>query len=201
MPRQADSADGLSDVRSQAASRLAGGPDGQRTIAYGRDALSVLCELAVSPATAGDALTLLHELQVHQIELDLQAEELRESRIELESALRRQMELYDAQPVGCFTVDRAGKVQALNRAGAAMLGVDGDKALGLFLGNFLDPGSRSVVQELITGLDDGRPQVSASLLLASAADAVRAVDVHAGRGPDGSSVLLVMAPAPSSRGS
>lgn len=201
MPRQADSTDGLSDIRSQAASRLTGGPGGQRSIAYGPDALAVLYELALSPATAGDALALLHELQVHQIELDLQAEELRESRVELESALRRQMELYDAQPVGCFTVDRDGMLQAINLAGAAMLGIDCDKALGQILSDFVDAGSRTALHELITGLDDGRSRVSTSLLLASGADAVRAVDVHAGRGPDGSSVLLVMTPAPSSRGS
>lgn len=200
MPRQAASTDGLADIRTQAASRLTGGPGGQRSIAYGPDALAVLYELALSPATAGDALALLHELQVHQIELDLQAEELHESRVELESALRRQIELYDSQPVGCVTVDRDGTVQALNLTGASMLGIDCDKAFGLLLSDFLDPGSRGVLHELIAGLDDGHSLVSASLLLASAADAGRAVNVHAGRGPDGSSVLVVMAPVPSPRG-
>jgi hypothetical protein len=48
-------------------------------------ALGVLHELASSPSTAEAALALLHELQVHQVELDLQDEELRRSRAELEA--------------------------------------------------------------------------------------------------------------------
>ena len=86
------------------------------------DALAVLHELASSPETAADALALLHELQVHQVELDLQAEELRESRAELESALRRQIELYERAPVGCFTIDRGTVVHELNLTGADLLG-------------------------------------------------------------------------------
>jgi hypothetical protein len=49
------------------------------------DAFRVLFELASSPDTAGDALALLHELQVHQVELDMQTEELMHSRAELET--------------------------------------------------------------------------------------------------------------------
>jgi hypothetical protein len=91
----------------------------------------VLHALASSPQTATDALTLLHELQVHQVELDLQAQELHESRAELESTLRRQIELYDHQPVGCFTVDSRCILHELNLTGADMLGVARDAAFGL----------------------------------------------------------------------
>jgi hypothetical protein len=80
------------------------------------------------PANRTDALTLLHELQVHQVELDLQAQELHESRAELESTLRRQIELYDHQPVGCFAVDSRCILHELNLTGADMLGVARDEA-------------------------------------------------------------------------
>jgi hypothetical protein len=101
----------LADLRSRAASRLTGLAATKGSTASAADALSVLHALASSPQTAADALTLLHELQVHQVELDLQAQELQESRAELESALRRQIELYDHSrwaaspsiPVSCCT--------------------------------------------------------------------------------------------------
>lgn len=194
MSRPAAAPDRLTQVRAQAASRLTGGPDGRRTTAYAADALAVLYDLASSPATAADALALLHELQVHQVELDLQAEELRESRAELETALRRQMALHDALPVGCFTVDRGGLLQQLNLTGAAMLGLDRDKAPGLMLEDFIAPGSRPVLRKLIAELEGAPAPESSHGRLALAADAARAVAVHVRRDPAGPSFLVVLAP-------
>jgi PAS domain-containing protein len=146
-------------LRHQATSRLTGGADDVSTTAQATDALSVLHALASSPDTASDALALLHELQVHQVELDIQAEELRESRAELESALRRQIELYDHQPVGCFTVDPHLVVHELNLTGAAMLGIERDDAFGLNLDGFLSTASKRRMRELIAGAG-ADPQVS-----------------------------------------
>lgn len=144
-------------LRHRATLRLADGAGAQAS-----DALSVLHLLASSPDTAADALALLHELQVHQVELEIQAEELRESREELEAALRRQIELYEFQPVGCFTVDAGLVVLELNRAGAAMLGMERDDACGSSLDSFLSPVGKRSMRELIAdaGAD---PQVSGSL--------------------------------------
>ncbi|MDO9096155.1 MAG: PAS domain-containing protein [Rubrivivax sp.] len=126
----------LEDLRHRAASRLMGPAAGKGRNASAADALTVLHALASSPETAADALTLLHELQVHQVELDLQAQELRESRAELELALRRQMELYEHQPVGAFTIDTQLVLRELNQTGADMLGIDPQEALGLPLDAF-----------------------------------------------------------------
>lgn len=125
----------FSDLRSRAASKLTG--DSQQGPRIATAALGVLHGLASSPATAPDALALLHELQVHQVELDLQAEELRGSRIELEAALRRQIELYDAAPFGYLTVDLDGTLLELNLTGAAMLGGARDMMLGQPLSRWL----------------------------------------------------------------
>jgi PAS domain S-box-containing protein len=114
------------------------------------DALTVLHALASSPETASDALTLLHELQVHQVELDLQAEELQESRAELETALRRHTELYDFQPVGCFTIDSRLVMHELNFAAAGMLGIERDEAYGLGLDIFLVAESQRSLMELLS---------------------------------------------------
>ena len=197
MSRQAAAPRGPVDVRAQAVARLTGGPGGQRATSYAADALAVLHDMASSPATADDALALLHELQVHQVELDLQADELRESRVELESALRRQIDLYDLQPVGCFTVDRGGALQELNLTGAAMLGIERDAACGLSLEEFVEAGSRGVLRKLIADPGDGQAVVSSTLRLAAADGAARSVSVHARRDRAGPSVLLVLAPSPS----
>ena len=63
------------------------------------------------PAETGeDSLRLLHELQVHQIELEMQNAELRRARDEFETALEKYTDLYDFAPVGYFTLDRNGAI-------------------------------------------------------------------------------------------
>jgi PAS domain-containing protein len=153
----------LADLRSRAASRLTGAAASKGSPARMTDALSALHTLASSPKTASDALALLHELQVHQVELDLQAEELRESRAELESALRHQIDLYDLQPVGCFTIDLCLVVHELNQAAARMLGIERDEAHGASLDTFLPVDSQRMLKERVCSVAGG--EQSASCLL------------------------------------
>ena len=56
---------------------------------------------ALSPA---EMHRLIHELSVHQIELEMQQEELMQSRDEMEAGLERYTELYDFAPVGYLTL-------------------------------------------------------------------------------------------------
>ena len=74
--------------------------------------------------TEGDTQRLLHELQVHQIELEMQNAELRRSREELELLLNKYAELYDFAPVGYFTFDSSGQIREVNLAGAQLLGIE-----------------------------------------------------------------------------
>jgi PAS domain S-box-containing protein len=66
---------------------------------------------------------LLHELQVHQIELEMQNDELQQSRAELEASLARYTELYDFAPVGYITLTSDGLIAEINLSGAKLLGV------------------------------------------------------------------------------
>ena len=71
-----------------------------------------------------DTQRLVHELQVHQIELAMQNEELRKARDEMETGLERYTELYDFAPVGYLTLDREGTIREANLTSASLLGIE-----------------------------------------------------------------------------
>jgi PAS domain-containing protein len=80
-----------------------------------------------------DAKKLLHELQVHQIELEMQNEELKQANATAEEALRRYTMLYDFAPMGYFILEGDGSISDLNFTGAEILG---EKRFSLINSNF-----------------------------------------------------------------
>lgn len=106
------------------------------------DALSLLHRLSSNPDNAEDALKLLHELQVHQVELDLQSEEVsaNEQALEEESDLYRN--LYDSAPFGYFIIDSEGKVIQGNLAAAKLFHVGPNDLDGHRIDTFLLAESR-----------------------------------------------------------
>lgn len=109
------------------------------TAAEACTALRVLYNMVLSPKSAAEALALLHELQVHQIELDVQAEEFLATRAEMEEALARQTRLYDSAPTLNFVIDRKTRLVEVNLTAARRLGVDRDELRGQRLDGFLAP--------------------------------------------------------------
>ena len=93
--------------------------------------------LEVLPRAALDQA--LHELQVHQIELELQNEELRRAQAELEIARQRYFDLYDLAPVGYCTISETGLILEANLTAATLLGVARGALAGQFLRQFICP--------------------------------------------------------------
>lgn len=104
MDKESDPADLL---REAAEARLAGAP--------------------VVPLVSTD--TLLHELRVHQVELEMQNENLRQAHIEMEASRDRYANLYDFAPVAYLTVSGEGLVSEANLTCAELLGVERSKLL------------------------------------------------------------------------
>jgi PAS domain S-box-containing protein len=98
--------------------------------------------VAGDPQPAVDAQRMLHELQVHQVELEMQNEELKESRNRVEALLEKYTDLYDFAPVGYFSLDQQGRIREVNLTGAALLGTERSRLLHRRLEHFVVPTSR-----------------------------------------------------------
>ncbi|PKP48650.1 MAG: hybrid sensor histidine kinase/response regulator [Bacteroidetes bacterium HGW-Bacteroidetes-11] len=74
------------------------------------------------PSSEGDLLKLLHEFEVHQIELEMQNDELRIAQQNANVAEEKYTELYDFAPSGYLSLSKDGKITELNFAAARILG-------------------------------------------------------------------------------
>jgi PAS domain S-box-containing protein len=94
----------------------------------------------VCPAEAAaeaDVRALVHELQVHQVELEMQNEELRRAHTQAAEASEKYHDLFDFAPVGCFLWDHKGLILEVNLAGAALLGLDRNLVVKKRFGQFV----------------------------------------------------------------
>ena len=92
--------------------------------------------------STADIQALIHNLQVHQIELELQNEELRRAQLELQAARDRYADLYNFAPVGYFTLDVNGAIVEANLTGATLLNVTRSALIGAPLTHFVAPEER-----------------------------------------------------------
>lgn len=98
-------------------------------------------EALLGSAEKDSGLQVLHELRQHQIELEIQNRELRESQQALEDARDHYAELYDFAPVGYLSLDRNGIIRNLNLTAAALLGRERSHLVGRPLATILSPGA------------------------------------------------------------
>ena len=101
----------------------------------------VLCQRPgdIQILPGADIKTLIHELQVHRIELEMQNEELRKAQVEVEESRSKYLDLYDFAPIGYFTLDQKGLILEVNLAGADLLGMERSYLLKRGFSRFIAP--------------------------------------------------------------
>ncbi|MDP1825639.1 MAG: ATP-binding protein [Archangium sp.] len=95
--------------------------------------------------TPKEAQELVHELQVHQIELEMQNEELRAAQLGLDASRARYFDLYDLAPVGYCTLDEAGLILEANLTAATLLGLERGELVKRPLSRFILKGDQDLL--------------------------------------------------------
>ncbi len=130
-------------------------------------------------ATAGETQRLVHELQVHQIELEMQNEELRRTQVELEASRARYFDLYDLAPVGYCTLNEKGLIHEGNLTAAAMLGVARNALVNQPLSRFILYEDQDIYYTFRKQLFEiGTPKTCELRMLRAGADMPRHVERH-----------------------
>ena len=106
---------------------------------------------------------LLHELRVHQIELEMQNEELREAQLALDAARARYFDLYDLAPVGYCTVSEEGLILHANLNAASLLGLTRDALANKPLHRFIAKADQDIYYRYRKLLVDSGKQQSCEL--------------------------------------
>jgi PAS domain S-box-containing protein len=88
------------------------------------------------------AAEVIHELDVHRVELEMQNEELRSSRVDVEESQRKYAELYEFAPIGFCSLDRKGQIHQVNLAGAQILRIEKRYLLARPFRSFVSSGFR-----------------------------------------------------------
>jgi diguanylate cyclase (GGDEF)-like protein/PAS domain S-box-containing protein len=84
-----------------------------------------------------ETLRIIHELQVHQIELQMQNEEMSRAQAELDAARARYFDLYDLAPIGYCTISDHGLIMEANLTAAALLNLARERLVGQLLNRFI----------------------------------------------------------------
>ena len=111
-----------------------------------------------------DHRRLVHELQVHQIELEIQNEELTQTLTEVNALRAKYLDLYDFAPVGYFTLDTKGNIVELNLRAAKMLGQERKLLVGRPLREFFDPQALARLDAFLTTAEYSQDEVFAEAL-------------------------------------
>jgi signal transduction histidine kinase len=134
--------------------------------------------------TKADAQRILHELQVYQVELELQNEELKQSKAEVDAGLEKYTDLYDFAPVGYFTLDPNSTIQLVNLAGADLVWTERSKLMGRRFGLLIAPGHRPAFNSFLKQVFASQVKRSGDFELLSPGQPPRTVNLEARRLPD-----------------
>ncbi len=139
-----------------------------------------------------DVLPLLHELEVHQVELELQNEELRRTRAEAEAALARLTDLYDFAPVGYCTLAKDGVIREVNLAGARLLGLERARLVGKGFGRFVSSGTRVAFNAFLNEAFETRDRKACDVVILREGSAPLHVHIEGAVSEDGGKCRAIL---------
>jgi len=108
---------------------------------------------------------VIHELAVHQIELEMQQDELLQTRAELEESLESYTDLYDFAPLGYLTLDRDGKILQANLTACILLGIDRSLLVGDRFGRLVSAEDLSVFNAMLEQLFSRKVKAHGEVML------------------------------------
>lgn len=111
----------------------------EKCIVYAQGAVGAVGAIAARGQVPQSPEVLLHELQVHQFELETQNEELRHAQNELEASRDRFADFYESAPVGYLTLSEKGLIDGLNLTAAELLGVKRNQLLHKRFAHYVMP--------------------------------------------------------------
>lgn len=181
-------------LRDVAESLLAGGQaPPTRGWELGHDALAMLYRMASDQKSSDDALAVLHELQVHQVELDLQLQQLEANEDELARELERYRNLYDQAPVGYLLLRNDGRVIEANQAAMRLFAPGaGSGGEELRVHDLLTPEARGALAALLGQLKPDQPTASCEVDAIDAPRCAPALRITARLEPGSDNVWVVL---------
>ena len=131
------------------------------------------------PKSAADHQRQLHELEVHQIELEMQNAELKDTRNRIEELLENYTDLYDFAPVGYFTIAASGIIRQANLTGAQLVGIERSRLVGQSFGGLIATGFRPLFAAFLKQVYAGQTKQSAEFELVRPGQSPRFVNLEA----------------------
>lgn len=156
------------------------------------EALQLLHRLASAGDNAGDALCLLHELKVYQVELDLQLVQAQENEQEFAQELAVYQDLYQFAPAPYFTVSLDGRIIRANRAGAEIFGVDDAELPGRRIEDVVAAEFRPNLRAMLDDMRNGGCRTVCEVRSNGYIGSSRPLRVVAGPSPGGDSCLMLI---------
>jgi len=120
-----------------------------------------------------EKLKLIHELEVHQIELEMQNEELNLAKEKSEIAAQKYSDLYDFAPFGYFTLDKNGIITELNLYGSQLLGKEKKSLINHHFSNFIAFDFKSIFNEFLDTIFSTKRKEECDIILLNTATSVK----------------------------
>lgn len=135
---------------------------------------------------------LVHELRVHQIELEMQNEELQQARNTADAFLAQYTDLYDFAPAGYLTLDREGAIRQANLTGALLLGVERSRLVNRRFGLLVTESDRRAFSDSLARVFANEAGVACEVTLPREGPPPLVVRIEGRRSEDGQECRAVM---------